>query len=189
MGSFIAAESLLIGLFAYQSYAGTHGRSIGMHLLGLRVVGQDGASPGFLRGVVMRRWVHAALPLLVALVLARPFGARAFFERLLSWPVALACVVVLGVSGAMVMSRDGTGIHDRISKTRAVLAERWRLPAVQLGTEDGDSVAVVRIMWASGLLIGLIAINFLAVGLLKASFWPYETPYKIIDWAAQLFKS
>ncbi|HZO12573.1 MAG TPA: RDD family protein [Polyangiaceae bacterium] len=189
VGAFIAVEALFVGLFAYQSYAGAlRGSSIGMRLLGAKVVDENGNEPGFVRGVLLRRWLFALLPILVALVLARPFGVRGFVEHIVSWPVAVAGVVVLGGVAASMLR--GTPIQDRVSKTRVVLAERWYLPAVQLGAAGVgiDPVAFGRLTRVGGLMLAFIALNFLIVGVLDLGYWPYEAPFRLVEALVGVFR-
>jgi uncharacterized RDD family membrane protein YckC len=116
------AEALLIGLFAYQAWLGTHdGSSIGKRLFGLRVVRQDDSPVSFRTGVLQRSWVLGALPLLVAAAQARPLSARRIFEVLPSYTTAgvIAVAVVLGAA-PWLFGSTGRGAHDYIAGTKVV---------------------------------------------------------------------
>lgn len=188
MGAFIIAESFLVGVFAYQSYVGAHnGQSIGMRLLGLRVLGPNGGAPGFVHGVLLRRWIFSIPLFVVAASFARPLKAATFFEQLVRWPTMVAGALVLaGLAAMLLRSADGAGIHDRVSKTRVVLADRWHLPAIQLGTGGAgvDPLAFARLARTGGLIVGWILLNLVVVGVLNAGYWPGEAPYRFLEWAA-----
>jgi len=159
-GALVAAESLLVGLFVWQSYlASTRGQSIGKRLWGMRVVRLDGSPVTFWRGLLLRNWLLALVPLVVAGVLARPFGARELFLAIVRWPtVAAALAVVLLAIASAAMSREQRGVHDRVAGTKVVGAEPWRLASIQLGTGgDGvDPLAFKRLSRVGLLLAALI---------------------------------
>ncbi len=159
-GALVAAESLLVGLFVLQAYmAATRGQSIGKRLWGMRVVRVDGTPVRFWRGLLLRSWLLGLVPLVVAGVLARPFGAREFFLAIPRWPtLAVAAAVVALAAGTLAMSREQRGVHDWVAGTKVVGAERWQLPSIQLGTAgDGvDPLAFKRISRVGLLLAALV---------------------------------
>ncbi|MBW2454808.1 MAG: RDD family protein [Deltaproteobacteria bacterium] len=159
-GALVAAESLLVGLFVLQGYlAATRGQSIGKRLWGMRVVRVDGTPVTFWRGLLLRSWLLGLVPLVVAGVMARPFGAREFFLAIPRWPtLAVAAAVVALAAASMAMSREQRGLHDLVAGTKVVDAEPWRLPSIQLGTSgDGvDPLAFKRLSRVGLLLAALI---------------------------------
>jgi hypothetical protein len=114
-------------------------------------------------------------------VLARPFSAWHFVEKLVSWPAVITAAVVVAALGGLLAR--GEALMDRLSKTRVVLADRWRLPSVQLGVakEAVDPVAFNRLLRVGALVLGFAVINFAVIVLLDASWWPFQAPYRAID--------
>jgi uncharacterized RDD family membrane protein YckC len=161
-GAFTAALALILGLIAWQSYLGARGRSLGKLLFGARVVREDGGRAGFYRGVALRTWLFAAMPLLVAAARARPFSARSFFFALPHWSTAVVAVVLLVVALATALrSADGRGIHDRIARTKVVAAEPYRLPSVQLGVAGLDPVVFRRILGLGAVTVAYVGVNLI----------------------------
>ena len=171
VGALVAAESLLVGLVALQAYlTATRGRSIGKWLLGAKVVDRDGNAPNFVRGVLLRQWLWAAVPLVVAAVRAKPFSARTFFEQIPTAAVmaVAAAMVVLAVASSVA---GGTrGLHDRIAQTHVVTAPAWRLPALQLGNSSHpDPIIVARLQTLGALFVVMAGLS--VAYLLGVSFW------------------
>lgn len=164
-GAFVAAETLLVGTFAYQTWLATHdGQSIGKLLLGARVVRTDGRSVDFVRGVLLRTWTLGALPLVAAGILAARseagYSARAFFEAIPTVPVLGVALLALGIGTvSLAMAKDRRGLHDRIAGTKVVAAERFALEPIQLGLEGRDPLVVQRLVWGGALIGALILAN------------------------------
>jgi uncharacterized RDD family membrane protein YckC len=200
MGAFIAVEAFLLGIFALQTHlASAHGQSIGKRLVGLRIVTEDGAAPGFWRAVVRRQWLLALVPLAVAAFQARPFSSQTFFAALPRLTTAAAAVAALaGAIASVVMSKDGRGIHDRLAGTRLIACAPWRLPEIQLdatpdpkGVSDpkvaaagpigilgaSDPLAARRLRVAAALLLGWIALNGIVYAIGRV--WVYEAIFRL----------
>jgi uncharacterized RDD family membrane protein YckC len=172
-GALVAAEAFLLGLFTIQSYLGAaRGQSIGKRLWGMRVVRKDGGPVDFWRGLLFRTWLLGLLPLVVAAIMARPFGARAFFANIPRWTtagVAVAMVALAAVS--LAMSSQQRGLHDLVAGTKVVAAERWRLPSIQLGTtgEGVDPLAFKR-LGRIGLLLAALVVAYAISRMLNLGF-------------------
>jgi len=136
-GALVIAEAVLVGLFALQSYfAATRGQTIGMRLLGARVVRRGGEAVEFFQGLLARTWLMAAIPLVVAGVLSRPLSSRAFFGHLLDSRVLIAAVVVAVVDGlAMFLGQEQRCLHDLVARTKVVAVPRdvFGLDQLRLG--------------------------------------------------------
>lgn len=163
VGAFIAAELLLVGLLAYQSYlAVVSGQSIGMRLFGVRVVRVDGKPLTFRTAVLQRQWVFAAIPIAVAAVMSRPFNWRVFFGRL---PTLVTIAIALGVFAALLgsalVNSERRGIHDMVAGTKVVETPAW---------EGFDAAQKMRIMLVTGLAAACIAIN-LVTRFSGTDFW------------------
>jgi uncharacterized RDD family membrane protein YckC len=175
-GAFVAAETFLVGTFAYQTYLGaTYGQSIGKRLFGARVVRADGEDVDFLRGVLLRTWVLGVLPYVAAAIFAAKvgFSARSFFEAIPTIPVFGVGAVVLGI-GALSISvgRGGLGIHDRIARTKVVVAAPFRLEPVQLGIKGVDPILSQRVLWGVVAMLLLIIANVIGA-VADIGFWIY----------------
>lgn len=128
-GAIVAAETLLAGLFVLQSYlAARHGQTIGMRLLGAQTVRLDGSPVEFFRGVLLRTWLLAAVPIGVAVALTRPFDVRAFITNLLQPQIALVALGVIVLDGVIVLvGARRRALHDLIAGTKVVAARGgWR---------------------------------------------------------------
>ena len=125
-GALVIAEAVLCGLFVVQTYfAARRGQSIGMRLLGARVVRRSGEAVEFFQGVVARTWLMAAVPLGVAAYLARPFGSRTFLAHLFDSKVLIAVVGVAVVDAlVMFLGKEQQCLHDVIASTKVVAVER-----------------------------------------------------------------
>lgn len=99
----LPSAGLYLGLVGYQWYGtATAGQTIGKRMLGIRIVTEDGDTPGFFAGVVMREWALR----IVGAVLNAATG-------LVGSLVALA-------DALMVFTDEGRTLHDRIAGTRVV---------------------------------------------------------------------
>ena len=155
-GALVAVESLMVGLVVVQAYLMmSRGQSLGKLLFGSKVVNADGARPGFTKGVLLRQWIFALPPLVVAVVQAKPFSARNFFEQVPTTPViaVTAVLVALGVTTAL----SGRALQDRLSGTRVVTTEPWHLVTLQLGTRTQTDLAVWRRLQVLGGLFVLFS--------------------------------
>ena len=167
-GAFVAAETLLVGTFAYQTWLATReGQSIGKLLLGARVVRTDGSAVDFLRGVLLRSWTLGALPLVAAGIFAARseagYSARTFFEAIPTVPVLGVGLVALGIGTmSFATAKDRRGVHDRIAGTKVVAAERFALEPIQLGVKGTDPLVVQRLLWGGALIGALILANLVA---------------------------
>ncbi|HHH31238.1 MAG TPA: RDD family protein [Polyangiaceae bacterium] len=177
-GAFVAAETLLVGTFAYQTWLATHdGQSIGKLLLGARVVRTDDRPVDFLRGVLLRTWTLGALPLVAAAIFAARseagYSARTFFEAIVTVPVFGVTLLALGIGTVSVaMAKDRRGLHDRIAGTKVVAAERFALEPIQLGVKGTDPIVVQRLIWG-GALIGVLILANLGAYLADLDFFIY----------------
>jgi uncharacterized RDD family membrane protein YckC len=175
-GAFVAAETLLVGIFVYQSWLATHdGQSVGKLLLGAKVVREDGSSVNFVHGVLLRSWALGALPLLAAAFFASRvgFSARTFFEAIPTVPVAGVALVALGIGTvSMATSKAGRGVHDLIAGTKVVVTSPFRLEPIQLAVKGTDPVLMRRLMVGGGLIAALIVVNLLA-SFADLDFWIY----------------
>ncbi len=166
VGAFVAVETLLVGLFVWQTYLGAAGSSIGKMLFGLRVVrANDDGKAGFFRGVLLRSWIYGLAPIIAAVIVTRPFAVRTFLTNIptkvpLLVAGAVACLAGLVVAAA----KDGRSVHDFISGTTVVHVEPWRLRRVQLGQKTRLDPAV---LWQAlpvlALLMGVLVVIALAV--------------------------
>jgi uncharacterized RDD family membrane protein YckC len=171
-GLICAVEGYLLGLVVLQAHlASRHGSSLGKALFGLRMVRTDGSPAGFWRGVFLRKWIFAAVPLVVAAVMARPFSARAFFNNvptLIPACVAGAMVLILGIS--TLASKEQRGVQDLAGGTRVVAAEPFHLESVQLGLAGLDPIVMRRLVWGLLLFVVFIVLNVLSSKYLGAWF-------------------
>lgn len=177
-GAFVIAETLLCLVFVYQGYlASTRGSSIGKRLLGARVVRSDGQPMDFWRGVFLRSYVFGLVPLLAAAFLAKRSGQlspRRFFEAIPQMQTLAAGAIVLAILAiALLSSKDGRGLHDRLSGTRVVAAERFTLSAVQLGIDGPDRIVMRRLGYGIGAMLLFILVNVVAFNLDGVGFWIY----------------
>ncbi len=124
-GALVVAEALLVGLFAYQTYlAARQGRSIGKLVFGAKVVRLNGEPVHFLRGVLLRTWLVAAVPLVLALVLARPLAVQPFLANLTRpWLLGVAAALVL-LDVALLLVGEGRCGHDIVAGTKVVRADK-----------------------------------------------------------------
>jgi len=177
-GAFVAAETLLVGTFVYQSWLATHdGQSVGMKLLGARIVRLDGGSVNFVHGVLLRTWALGVLPLVAAAIFAARspsgYSARTFFEAIPTVPVIGVALVALAIGTvSMAMAKDGRGVHDRLAGTKVVTAERFALEPIQLGVKGTDPLVLQRLMWGGAVIAVLVVAN-VAAWLADLDFFVY----------------
>ena len=177
-GAFVAAETLLVGIFAYQTWLATHdGQSIGKKLLGARVVRTDGSPVDFVRGVLLRTWVLGLLPLVAATIFAARspagYSARTFFEAIPTVPVFGVALVALGIGTLSVATaKDRRGVHDRLARTKVVAAKRFAFDQVQLGITGTDPIIVQRLLYG-GAVIGAIILANLGAWVADLDFFIY----------------
>jgi len=174
-GAFVAAETLLVLLFAYQGYlAAHHGQSIGKRLVGLRMVRTDGGPMNFFRGVLLRSWLLGAIPLVVAglmTIRAGAFTARSFFETIPRMTTAAVGAGVLAlVCASLILSASRRGLHDRLSGIQVVTAPRLRLGTIQLGVAQADPVVTRRLKQGLAVILVFVVIN--AVAFSTDTFFP-----------------
>jgi uncharacterized RDD family membrane protein YckC len=126
VGALVVAEALLVGLFVVQTYfAARRGQTIGMRLLGARVVRQTGEAVEFFHGVLGRTWLLAVVPLGLAGYLARPLTAHGFFVHLADSKVLIAAVAVAVVDAlVMFVNKDQACLHDLVAGTKVVAVPR-----------------------------------------------------------------
>jgi uncharacterized RDD family membrane protein YckC len=125
VGALVAAEAVLVGLLVLQSYfAARRGQTLGMRLFGVKAVRLDGRPVDFLRGVLLRGWLIAAIPLGVAAALTRPFRFGAFLTNLVDTKVLLAAAaaIVLDVV-LMFVTENRRALHDYVAGTKVVATE------------------------------------------------------------------
>lgn len=173
-GLFVLAESLLACLFILQSYwVSVHGSTFGGRLMGVRIT-REGRAPGFFRGVVLRSWIYAAVPLGVAFATAAsPRTAAAFFAALTSRSVGLAAAGTLVAVAASTAVGGARNFRDRIAGTQVLPGIPLRLPAIQLGQRDGvDPIARRRAAMFGGLFVAFLLVNVVAA-MADVSFWIY----------------
>lgn len=122
--------SLLGALLLFQWFLGaTRGQSVGKAVVGIAAVPVEdrAAAPGFLRGVVLRRWVRTIAAAGVAWVLASQLGSdigAAFQEHpllgtALALPVSLLAVLLLDALFAAGKARRA--LHDLVARTVTVV--------------------------------------------------------------------
>jgi uncharacterized RDD family membrane protein YckC len=172
-GALVAATSFLLGLFTAQGYLGaTRGQSIGKQLWGMRVVRVDGRPVDFWHGLLFRTWLLGLVPLVVAAVTARPFGAYAFFTNIPRWTTAAVAVAMVAVAAVSVaLSRQQRGLHDIVAGTKVVATEPWRLPSIQLGTTgDGVDPLAFKRLSRVGLLLAVLVFAYALSRMLNLSF-------------------
>jgi uncharacterized RDD family membrane protein YckC len=170
VGALVATQALLIALFVGQTFlATTRGRSIGKYIFGLRIERLDGGVMDFAHGALRRSWPFIAVPLVVALGLARPISLRGF---LLNVPTVMSvALIAVTMVAAMIplFAGQSRALHDRLSGTRVVTTSRWQMPDIQLRTEDGIDPVVGRQVLA-------VAVLMLAWSLI---YWWVEGHYTI----------
>jgi uncharacterized RDD family membrane protein YckC len=129
VGALVMAEAVLVGLFIGQTFfSAQQGRTLGMWLMGARVVRLDGTPVEFFRGVLLRTWLLAMVPLALAGVLTRPFRAGAYFAHLLDTKVLLAAAAMVVLDAVVLLVSSGGGaLHDSLAGTRVVVAPRASL--------------------------------------------------------------
>ncbi|MCA9624894.1 MAG: RDD family protein, partial [Myxococcales bacterium] len=162
-GAFVAAETFLVGTFVYQAYLSTHdGQTIGKRLLGAKVVREDGKPLDFLHGVLLRSWIFSVIPLGVAAFLAKRtgFSARTFFEAIPTVPVFGVAALVLGAITVSISM--GSGVHDRIARTKVVSTAPFAFEPVQLGVKGLDPVIANRLRYGLGFMAVFVILNVLA---------------------------
>lgn len=128
-GALVAAEAFLAVLFVYQTYlAARAGESIGKRLFGARIVSLAGDRVHFLRGVLIRTWAIAAVPLAVAALLTRPLGVRAYLATLFDWRVMAVAFGAIALDAVvMLIGSKRRALHDYIAGTQVISAPGgWR---------------------------------------------------------------
>jgi uncharacterized RDD family membrane protein YckC len=125
-GALVAAECLLVGLFAYQTYlAARRGESIGKRLFGARIIGQGGERLSFWRAVLLRTWLIAAIPLAVGAVLTQPFDMMAYLKGLFEGRIVLVALGAVLLDLAPLFVGSGRrALHDHIARTQVVAAPK-----------------------------------------------------------------
>ncbi len=175
-GIFVAAESLLACLFVLQTYwVSVHGQTIGKRIFGARIE-RDGEAPGFWRGIVLRSWIFALIPLGVAAAVAiKPLTAAAFFAAIPSRVVmgVAAGLVLVGAGTLQMAASSGQSLRDKIAGTRVVEAEPLRLPSVQLDVGGGTDPIALRRVYIFGGLVALFVVANVAAAVADVSFWIY----------------
>jgi hypothetical protein len=193
IGAITAVETYLAVIFCWQAYlSATAGQSIGKRLFGAKVVRiSDGTVPGFVRGVIIRRWL-LGLPIVIAagMMAVRPLRAASFLERIPSFVSVglLLAGIAVGVATLVGHARK-RGIHDRIAGTWVKQVAPWRIPAIQLGAgERGlDPAMFARLSRVGGLIAGFIVLNTLMVMLLHTD-WLFEWPFHRVDKLLDMFR-
>jgi uncharacterized RDD family membrane protein YckC len=171
-GAICAVLGYLLGLVALQAHLATRsGQSLGKVLFGLRTVRLDGSPVGFWRGVALRSWLFAAIPLAVAAAMARPSSARAFFAAVPTLiPAAVAGAVLVVLALTTLATKAQRGLHDLLAGTRVVRAVPFHLEPVQLGLAGLDPIVMRRLSWGAAIFIGFVVLNVFSYEYLNAWF-------------------
>ena len=175
--AFLAAETFLTGLIVYQAYLGaSRGQSIGKLLLGAKVERGDGKPTGFVRGVLLRTWILALIPLGVAAYMAHRsdgFGARSVIAHIVTMPTLVAAVAVVMVAAASLFaSKERRALQDLLSGTRVVATEPFQLQPLQLGVTGADPEVTRRALRGGAIVILFVVANAIAYAM-GLDFWIY----------------
>jgi uncharacterized RDD family membrane protein YckC len=133
VGALVAAEAIVVGLLVVQSYfAARRGQTLGMRLLGVKVVNRHGEPPRFYRGLLFRGWLIAAVPLAVAAVLTQPFSFRGYLAHLFDVKVLLAAAAAIVLDAVVMMvDRERRALHDVVAGTKVVATRADLLDAMR----------------------------------------------------------
>lgn len=125
--------ALLVALLAFQAFlAATRGQSVGKAVMGIAVapVEDRERTPGFVRGVVLRRWLRPLAATALAHGLAsRPpggapevFGASPLLGTVVALPASLLLVLAVDALVSLLPIRRGhaLALHDLVARTLVV---------------------------------------------------------------------